>query len=467
MKQKYLSFKNPYSAPKLTSRRLGAAPFRAAAYASDAPADPPPADPDITTAEGLLKHLNATKTSLEKKAKEDAKAEVTAQLKEITDRLDILKGMKEADLTVEKIKGMYDDLQITMKAFERFQIAMKSTPVGPVAPKTFGSELGQKLLAREKELKQFKQDKKGFGTLEIESKAVGNMGSSANLTGSYFVQPTVVPGVQLKMYETVHMRNILPTGSTNSNVVRYVRDNGGEGGPAMVAEAGTKPQIDRDLEILDANVRKIATYFRVPEEMIDDIPYLQSFLVEIGIEEVMIVEDDQILYGDGTGQNLSGLFTNATAFSAGGSSVNTPNNFDVLLAAKKQGRLLKTNPTVAMVSPEDFFDMITTKDDNKNYLFLGGGNGIEVQGILRGRGLPTIVEHTSVEQGDFLIIDPRNAAIFDRTGTSVRFYDQDQDNAIKNLITIVIEKRLALPIFRTDGIIKGTFEAAKTALAAA
>jgi HK97 family phage major capsid protein len=293
----------------------------------------------------------------------------------------------------------------------------------------------------------------------MDRKLVGNFTSAGSLSGNYFVTPQVVPGVILQPYEEVHMRNILPVGQTNSNVIRYVRDMGGEGAPGMVAEGAAKPQMDRDLQIFDANVRKIATYMRVPEEMMDDIPYLQSFLTQIGTEEVMLVEDEQILYGDGNGQNLSGLAENSTAFSGaglglGGGSNPTPNHFDVLRAGRTQARLLKRRPTVALVNPADYYKMESTKDSTGNYMLLGGGNGINPGRNVSGL---TIIDHTEVEPDDFFIIDPRAAQIFDRTGLSIRFYDQDQDNAIKNLITIVIEKRIALPIYYTTGIIYGTF----------
>lgn len=418
----------------------------------------------------LLLELDKMKSALESNITEKNKAEIAEQLKgqlaDVTAKIEEAKKATdgvELKSLAETVASLKAENAATVKAFDMLQTRMKGVSLGAGAQKGFGAELGEKLEAKAAQLKEFKTTKKGFGSIELESKAVGNMASATSLTGAYFVSPTVVPGVQAKMFEQIHMRDILPVGNTNSNAVRYVRDNGGEGGPAMVAESALKPQIDRDLEILDAPVRKIATYFRVPEEMIDDIPYLQTFLTQIGLEEVMVIEDAQILYGDGTGQNLSGLFTNATAFAAGTSVVTAPNNFDVLLAAKKQGRVLKTNPTVALVSPIDMYNMRVRKDTTNNYLFLGGGNGIDVNGTLNVAGL-RIIEHTAVVSGDFLVFDPRNAAIFDRTGTSVRFYDQDQDNAIRNLITIVIEKRLALPIFRTDGLIKGTFATAITDL---
>jgi hypothetical protein len=49
----------------------------------------------------------------------------------------------------------------------------------------------------------------------------------------------------------------------------------------LKADAGRNAkeiQLDRDLEIKDAPVRKIACCFRIAEEMIEDITYITSFL---------------------------------------------------------------------------------------------------------------------------------------------------------------------------------------------
>jgi hypothetical protein len=64
----------------------------------------------------------------------------------------------------------------------------------------------------------------------------------------------------------------------------------------------------------------------------------------------------------------------------------------------------------------------------------------------------------------FIVGDRNYATIAVRAGISVRFYDQDQDNAIKNLVTVVIEERLALVVKRTDAFIYGDFSDARTAL---
>lgn len=407
--------------------------------------------------EELKTQLAALEAKLKKEASDSAKAEITAQIETLKGQLASLETLKTENT---ELKGKVATLETNAAANQKWideQIAkQKELPQGGAQPNTFEGHLGKLLDGKKDALKKYREgDGKGFA-LEIDKKAVAIMGSGTHLTGSYFVAPTVVPGVVSAPYEETHMRNILPVGTTTSNTIRYIRDNGGEGVPTTVAEGGSKPLMDRDLAIYDAPVRKIAVHFRVPEEMIEDIPYLQSFLTMIGLEEVAVVEDDQILYGNNTGQNLSGLFPNATAFSAGTSEVDSPNEFDVLRAARKQLRNAKLNgPLVALVSPDDYFNMTSRKDDNGNYMFLSA------YGVNLGQQIGVnIIEHTSVVENDFLVMQPRAAMIFDRAGTSVRFFDQDQDNAIKNLITIVIEKRIALPIFRPAGIIKGTFSAA-------
>lgn len=408
--------------------------------------------------EDLQQQLKDLRDNLATETDAKVKKQIESEIKTLESKLPTTEQVKTLQ---EQVKTLTDNAEKNQKAIDDMLTAQKAQQLNNTL-KTPADQIESKLTEKEANLKAYKAgDGKGF-TINMDRKIVGNFSSSTSITGTHFVTPQLVPGVIAIPYEEVHMRNILPVGQTNSNLIRYIRDMGGEGGPGMVAEAATKPQMDRDLEIFDAPVRKIGTHMRVPEEMIDDIPYLSSFLTQIGTEEVMLLEDEQILYGDGTGQNLSGLELNSTPFAGtglgiGGASGPDPNQFDVLRAARTQARLLKRRPTIALVNPGDYYKMESTKDTTGNYMFLGGGNG-----ILPGRNVGglTVIDHTAVEPDDFFVLDPRAAQIFDRTGLSIRFYDQDQDNAIKNLITIVIEKRLALPIYYTTGIIKGTFTSA-------
>jgi HK97 family phage major capsid protein len=296
MKKVYLAFGSKKSyLPKIQSRRLQLRNFANVSYKSDGNDDDDDSD-DVLVA---VKELG--------KKHQKQIDEVKGLIKdETTKAKDEIKGDFETRIT--EAKGAS---QKALEKAEDIEKKMATSGFGGNggATKSYEKEIEEKLTAHKEQL-----SKGAKFTIEFDRKAVGNMTSSGNLTGSYFVPPTNVPGVFIQPYNEVHMRNLLPIGNTTSNTIRYVRDNGGEGGPAMVAEGGSKPQMDRDLAILDANVRKIATHLRLPEEMIEDVPYITSFLTNVGTQEVLAVEDTQILYGDGTGQNLSGLFTNATAF---------------------------------------------------------------------------------------------------------------------------------------------------------
>jgi hypothetical protein len=122
-------------------------------------------------------------------------------------------------------------------------------------------------------------------------------------------------------------------------------------------------------------------------------------------------------------------------------------------------RTLKRTPSFALVSPTDYFDMVSKKDTTNNYILSGGGNGL----VPSLDGVP-IIQLNQITAGDFIVMDRRAAQIFFRSNVQVRFYDQDQDNAIKNMVTIVIEERLTLCIYYVAGIIKGTFTAGITDL---
>lgn len=371
---------------------------------------------------------------------------------------------KVAEDTKTEVKNMvlkYNELQgVQQKQLDALETEIKriKSSGGPSNSHKSIDQVISESLEGSEDRKNYKERKKGF-IIDLSQKAVGNFGSSANLTGSYFVPAAVVPNVLLKPFEPVHARDVMTVGQTNSNIIRYIVDNGGEGAFTTVAEGATKPQVDRDLEIKDTPVRKIAAYNRVPEEMIDDIPYLTTFITQFMMEELKVVEDAQILYGDNTGQNLNGINPQATAYAAG-MVIATPNNYDVIVSAKNQIRLQKlASPSAIFLHPTDFTVLKLTKATTGEYLFKELAAGYSTID-----GTP-VVQTTAVTSGAFIVGDfKRGAGLFDRMQANVRFYDQDQDNAIKNLITIVVEERLALAVYRPLAFVKGTFAAAITDL---
>jgi HK97 family phage major capsid protein len=77
-------------------------------------------------------------------------------------------------------------------------------------------------------------------------------------------------------------------------------------------------------------------------------------------------------------------------------------------------------------------------------------------------GLP-VVESDGMSRGDFLVGAFRLAAtLFDREEAAILVSTEDQDNFVKNLVTILAEERLALAITRPTAFVHGGFPAGST-----
>jgi len=366
--------------------------------------------------------------------------------------------LNQFDATMAKFSGRVGDLEEQVR---KGIAAQGKLGGGGQFSNSFEAELAKKLLESAPLLQNLKHNKTAF-SFEMETKVVGDT-TFGNFVGAY-PSAQMLPGYTPKLYESLHVRQFFPGGFTSANVVRHPVDKGGEGVPTTVLEAGLKPQIDRDIEIKDAPVRKIAAYFRISEEALEDNDYMRSLLTQMGTEELLAVEDFQLLYGDGVAPNLAGLDTVGTAFAAGSSIVVSPNNYDVISAAKKQLRNNKMPGTVyALVHPDDYFVMKAGKDDAKNYTFQAPSLS-PLNGSITADGV-AIIESTAVTPGDFFVFSPRAAQVIDRLTTSVRFL-QGTDEAIHNMYLVILEKRLAFPIFYPGGIIKGDFASAITDLTA-
>ena len=164
-----------------------------------------------------------------------------------------------------------------------------------------------------------------------------DMTTAADFTGEV-IPADRVPGYKFDPTRLVHVRQLIPNGSTTSDVVRFVKESGYSNGAAATSEGSTLAQSDFDMTATDANVQKIGSYFRISEEMLNDTPQLTSYLSARAPEKLLEVEDNQILNGTGVAPQLSGIITDAADFAAGGfaNAIESANEFDVLTVALNQ-----------------------------------------------------------------------------------------------------------------------------------
>jgi HK97 family phage major capsid protein len=291
-----------------------------------------------------------------------------------------------------------------------------------------------------------------------------DMTVAADFTGEV-IPADRVPGYKFDPTRPVHVRQLLATGSTQSDVVRYVKESGYANGAAATAEGTTLGQSDFDMTAADANVRKIGTYFRISEEMLADTPQLTSYLSARAPEKLLEVEDAQILSGDGTGANLSGIITDAADFdvSASGAfyqSVESANEFDVIVAALNQLSLLNYSADCIMLNPTDFNKILLLKDSTNKYLKDQVYNGLQpsFSGV-------KVIQNTAIAAGTFLIGNfGIGTQLWVRQGVNVEFFREDGTNVRDGFVTVRVSERVALTNYLPNAFVNGSFATAIAAL---
>ena len=319
------------------------------------------------------------------------------------------------------------------------------------------------VLLTEKGIQTFaKNVKSEKGSIQVElkdfdfrAKAAADI-SGLNLTGSVS-RSELEAGVSRAAQRQPFIEQLVSVGTINAPIDVWIETTGEEGDPLPVAELAAMPQKDWDFAERTAPVRKVAVYSKYSAEMAEDLPNLVSEIRNYLVADLRRVVDTQILSGAGTGENLTGILTNATAFAAGTLVVDEPNNFDVIEAAVTQVLTNLFNPNYVVVHPVDAAKMNLTKGTDGHYVmppFITAG-GQTISGV-------RVVTNTGVTAGSFLVGDFTRSSVKYRRGLTVELTNSDQDDFIKDRFTVKATVRLVHRVKANDygAFVKGTFAAA-------
>lgn len=285
----------------------------------------------------------------------------------------------------------------------------------------------------------------------IELKAITTANNSA---GGFIVSQRETESVNLPRRPDLIMRDLLTVMPIDTGSVDYPKQSVRTNAAAPVAEGNAKPYSNYGWTRATAPVRTIAHLAKLTRQALDDAPRLQA---EVDAEMrygLALAEDSQILLGDGTGENLLGLYPQATAYSApSGISIAAPNKMDKLRLAMLQASLGLYPADAIVLHETDWTDIELTKDGNGRYIF---ANPTGVAGpVLWGK---RVLSTVSMAQGTFLVGAFRVAAtLYDRLAPEVLISSENADDFEKNLLTMRCEERLGLAVKRPAALIKGPF----------
>ncbi|NVN05342.1 phage major capsid protein [Asaia spathodeae] len=297
------------------------------------------------------------------------------------------------------------------------------------------------------------------GRLTVEMRAITSGSTTGNSGTTGLVVADRQPGiVQVTPDRRMTIRGLLMPGTTQSGAIDYVRETLFTNSAAPVAENPNtnKPQSELKFDLVTLGVKTIAHFVMASRQILADAPMLASYVDGRLRYGLAFKEEDQLLNGDGTGQNLNGLMTQATAYTQPANvAVKSETMIDRLRLAMLQATLAEFPATGHVLNPTDWTSIEMTKDTQGRYVF---ANPTGLAGPVLW-GLP-VAESLSMKAGSFLTGAFAYAAqIFDREDATVTISTEDRDNFVKNMVTILAEERLALAVYRPQALIKGTFAA--------
>lgn len=272
-----------------------------------------------------------------------------------------------------------------------------------------------------------------------------------------------------RLQQTQRVRDLFPVANTTANLIQYVRVLGFAGGvnaarPVPEREGvpgsqvfGLKPHTSLDFQPAEAPIRTIAHYEVAHRNILDDEPQLRSVIDTELMYGLRLAEDDQLLNGDGQGENILGLLQTPGIQRYPGSPIPTPSPIgagdtylDAVRRAATRVYLSNYEPTGVVVHPFDWERMELTKDENGQYL---ASVNVAVGATKRLWQLPVTATPAMQEGVSLVGAFGLGAKVYDRQQGNIRVSDQHADYFIRNAVVVLAEERVGLVVPRPESMV--------------
>lgn len=263
-----------------------------------------------------------------------------------------------------------------------------------------------------------------------------------------------VPSLIVAPDEDLRMRDILATAPIGAPSLEYIEESGFVNAAATVAEKVAAPQSNITFEQKTAQVRTIAHWLPATLQILQDAPMLRNYIDNRLRYGLKMTEESQILYGSGTGEDLLGLMVHTGTQNAGIRGAATM--IDHLRHSFTLARIAGYPVTAVVLNPMDWESIEISKGTDGHYIF----TSVNVGGQMQLFRVP-VIESTSMNVGEYLTGAFGLATqLLDREQSTVRVSDSHADYFIRRMTAILAEERIALPVYRPEALVKGSFATA-------
>ena len=310
--------------------------------------------------------------------------------------------------------------------------------------------LGQQFV-ESKGFKDLAESPSQRGKADMQLKATITLATTDTLgAAGDTVQVTRVAGIFAPPERRMTVRDLITPGRMDGNALEYVKETGFVNNAGMVAEAAAKPQSDLKFDLVSTTAKVVAHYVKASRQILSDSSMLASYIDGRLRYGLAFKEEQQLLNGDGTGQNLLGIIPQATAYAAPG-GLTSAQAMDQMRLAMLQAELAEYPATGHVMNPIDWTRIELLKDTTGRYI-IGNPQGTTAPRLWN---LP-VVATQAIAQDKFLTgAFKLGAQLFDRWLARVEVATENEDDFIKNLVTVLAEERLALAVYRPEAFIYG------------
>lgn len=258
--------------------------------------------------------------------------------------------------------------------------------------------------------------------------------------------------------------NLLGSGRISGQAVQYFLEGQFEGGAPnafdYVAEGGAKPQFHyTDPTPQTEYLRKIAGFVKFTDEMLEDLAFVVSEINNRGLYELALMEENELLNGDGAGGSLVGI-RNRTGIQTE-TAADVDDNADAIFRARtKVGLATPYSADALVINPSDYEALRLMRDGNGQYYGGGFFQGQYASGSIQVDppvwGLRT-VQTPAVEPGTAIVGNfAQGGTVYRKGGVRVESTNSHADDFTNNMITTRIEERVALAVRRPAAFVEVT-----------
>lgn len=248
--------------------------------------------------------------------------------------------------------------------------------------------------------------------------------------------------------------DLFASATVSGNAVTYYTRGAVEGDAAVTAQGAKKAQISTSFTAVTAALEKITAFAKETSEILEDAPFLASTVEDVINNKLIAKENAQVV---GAVAGTSGI--QSVTYTDGQHTGDAANLVEAILLAKsKIAQATDYEADCVLINPADMFALMTAKDSNLQYLgggyFTGAyGNG-DYATPARIWGLP-VFESSAVTAGEPIVAAGKQAVKVYRKGDiNVKVFDQNEDDAIYNLVTVLGEERAKTAVLDANGVVK-------------